>query len=93
MWAWTRINTLFNWLPLAALVEDRIICMHGGACSRPLMHAGHLGLSLLCSMPGAIVHSAQYSASTLPLSTPRSWKGLIDFGMAVGQRATCNCIE
>lgn len=31
VWAWTRLNSLFNWLPLAALIEDRIICMHGGA--------------------------------------------------------------
>lgn len=31
LWAWQRINALFNWLPLAALIEDRIVCMHGGA--------------------------------------------------------------
>ncbi|XP_059625133.1 serine/threonine-protein phosphatase BSL3 isoform X2 [Cornus florida] len=30
IWAWHRINRLFNWLPLAALVEKKIICMHGG---------------------------------------------------------------
>ena len=30
VWAWTRFNTLFNFLPLAALIEDRIMCMHGG---------------------------------------------------------------
>ncbi|KDD72092.1 calcineurin-like phosphoesterase, partial [Helicosporidium sp. ATCC 50920] len=28
--AWTRINQLFNWLPLAAVIEDRVLCMHGG---------------------------------------------------------------
>lgn len=27
---WHRINRLFNWLSLAALVEKKIICMHGG---------------------------------------------------------------
>jgi diadenosine tetraphosphatase ApaH/serine/threonine PP2A family protein phosphatase len=30
IWAWQRINQLFNWLPLAALIERKIICMHGG---------------------------------------------------------------
>lgn len=25
-----RVNKLFEWLPLAALVEDKIICLHGG---------------------------------------------------------------
>ncbi|KAJ7545490.1 hypothetical protein O6H91_09G122400 [Diphasiastrum complanatum] len=28
--AWQRINQLFNWLPLAAMIENKIICMHGG---------------------------------------------------------------
>ncbi|KAH7282446.1 hypothetical protein KP509_35G030800 [Ceratopteris richardii] len=30
IWAWHRINQLFNWLPLAAIIERKIICMHGG---------------------------------------------------------------
>ncbi|XP_022985642.1 serine/threonine-protein phosphatase BSL3-like [Cucurbita maxima] len=30
IWAWHRINRLFNWLPLAALIEKKIVCMHGG---------------------------------------------------------------
>ncbi|KAE8734815.1 Serine/threonine-protein phosphatase BSL3 [Hibiscus syriacus] len=30
IWAWHHINNLFNWLPLAALIEKKIICMHGG---------------------------------------------------------------
>ncbi|KAL8154115.1 hypothetical protein V2J09_011875 [Rumex salicifolius] len=30
IWAWHRINKLFNWLPLAALIEKKVICMHGG---------------------------------------------------------------
>ncbi len=27
---WKRINQLFNWLPLAANIEGKILCMHGG---------------------------------------------------------------
>ena len=27
---WQRMNTLFNWLPLVAVIERKIICMHGG---------------------------------------------------------------
>ncbi|EFJ35248.1 hypothetical protein SELMODRAFT_438528 [Selaginella moellendorffii] len=30
VWAWHRMNQLFNWLPLAAVIEEKIICMHGG---------------------------------------------------------------
>ncbi|XP_047330719.1 serine/threonine-protein phosphatase BSL3 [Impatiens glandulifera] len=30
IWTWHRINRLFNWLPLAALIEKKIVCMHGG---------------------------------------------------------------
>ncbi|KAK1386899.1 hypothetical protein POM88_015077 [Heracleum sosnowskyi] len=30
IWAWTRFNQLFNYVPLTALIEKKIICMHGG---------------------------------------------------------------
>jgi diadenosine tetraphosphatase ApaH/serine/threonine PP2A family protein phosphatase len=25
-----KVNELFDWLPLAAVIEDKIICLHGG---------------------------------------------------------------
>ncbi len=30
IWVWQRVNQLFNWLPLGAVVERKISCMHGG---------------------------------------------------------------
>jgi diadenosine tetraphosphatase ApaH/serine/threonine PP2A family protein phosphatase len=30
IWVWQRVNQLFNWLPLVAIIERKIICMHGG---------------------------------------------------------------
>lgn len=41
IWAWHRINKLFNWLPLAALIEKKIICMHGGI-GRSINHVGQI---------------------------------------------------
>ena len=41
LWAWQRINQLFNWLPLAALIEKKIICMHGGI-GRSINHVNQI---------------------------------------------------
>lgn len=30
VFVWRRINELFNYLPLAAIIEGKILCMHGG---------------------------------------------------------------
>ncbi|KAI5072229.1 hypothetical protein GOP47_0012935 [Adiantum capillus-veneris] len=38
---WRRINQLFDWLPLAALIESKIICMHGGI-GRSINHVGQI---------------------------------------------------
>lgn len=54
LWAWQRINSLFNWLPLAALIEDRIVCMHGGA------HRCFFAVEMLsgfCLYSGACLHA------------------------------------
>jgi diadenosine tetraphosphatase ApaH/serine/threonine PP2A family protein phosphatase len=26
---WQRFNALFNWMPLAAVIDGKILCMHG----------------------------------------------------------------
>ena len=39
--AWTRFNTLFQWLPLAAVIEDRVACMRGGI-GRGITHISQL---------------------------------------------------
>ena len=38
---WRRFNELFEWLPLAAVIEDRICCMHGGI-GRSLTHISQI---------------------------------------------------
>jgi protein phosphatase len=30
LWVWQRFNSLFNWMPLAAVIDGKILCMHGG---------------------------------------------------------------
>ncbi|MCO5552486.1 hypothetical protein L7F22_005998 [Adiantum nelumboides] len=41
IFVWRRINQLFDWLPLAALIESKIICMHGGI-GRSINHVGQI---------------------------------------------------
>mmetsp|Transcript_3467 Transcript_3467/g.7218 ORF Transcript_3467/g.7218 Transcript_3467/m.7218 type:complete len:903 (-) Transcript_3467:555-3263(-) len=65
LWVWQRLNSLFNYLPLAAVIEGKILCMHGGigrsmeyiheieALQRPLTmeNGGLLLMDLLWSDP------------------------------------------
>ena len=65
VWAWQRLNSLFNWMPLAASIESKILCMHGGigrsidrveqiaALTRPITmeHGGQVLMDLLWSDP------------------------------------------
>jgi hypothetical protein len=39
LWAWERFNNVFNWMPLAAVIEKRVICMHGPFCTLLREHA------------------------------------------------------
>ena len=27
---WQQFTNLFNWLPISAIIDDKILCMHGG---------------------------------------------------------------
>ena len=54
LWAWERFNNVFNWMPLAAVIEKRVICMHGALCTPlracyqrlTMRHAGGIGKSI-----------------------------------------------
>ena len=39
--AWNRFNDMFQWLPLAAVIEDKVACMHGGI-GRSITHISQL---------------------------------------------------
>ncbi|KAF3576450.1 hypothetical protein DY000_02030622 [Brassica cretica] len=54
IWEWHRINRLFNWLPLAALIEKKIICMHGENWSDPTENDSVEGLRPNARGPGLV---------------------------------------
>ena len=69
LWAWQRINSLFNWLPLAALIEDRIVCMDGGAsCCLSCPHAIKNSSPVCSRLSDALGPSVQMT-NGLPLLT------------------------
>ena len=50
--AWQRVNALFNWLPLAACIEDKVLCMHGGTKGkRRFMHDAVIFLKFFMLIP------------------------------------------
>ncbi|KAG1658635.1 hypothetical protein FOA52_007569 [Chlamydomonas sp. UWO 241] len=51
VWVWRRINDLFNFLPLAALIESKIMCMPGGTGRS--VHE----IDVIMCMPGGIGRS------------------------------------
>ena len=46
--AWQRLNTLFNWLPLAALIEDKVGGWAGWGLVAGGWVGGAVGIGLLC---------------------------------------------
>jgi hypothetical protein len=77
IWTWHRMNRLFNWLPLAALIEKKIICMHGGIgrsinhveqienLQRPItMEAGSVVLMDLLWLGSFVNSSSPYMTTT-----------------------------
>ncbi|KAK4408014.1 Serine/threonine-protein phosphatase BSL1 [Sesamum angolense] len=99
IWAWTRFNQLFNYLPLAALIEKKIICMHGGIgrsinsveqiekLERPItMDAGSIVLmDLLWSDPTE-------NDSVEGLRPNARGPGLVTFGMELSSCPFCSDI-
>ena len=85
--AWTRVNEVFDWMPLCANIEGKILCMHGGigrwiesveqikSIKRPvgMEDGGQLLMDLLWSDPTSSddIHGVQPS--------PRG-PGLVTFG-------------
>lgn len=58
---WQRFSEVFDWLPMAAIVNDKIFCVHGGEQALPLW--GTCWLAAVPSKPqaahltGLLVHT------------------------------------
>jgi hypothetical protein len=66
LWAWDRFNTVFNMMPLAAVIEKRVICMHGALrwrlvlrCCAPRRAPGLTFFLLPCTRAGGIGKSIE----------------------------------
>jgi len=63
---WEQFNELFSWLPLAAILGDELICLHGGIGphSQHLDHIEQLELPIPESSPDDIVSEIVWSDPT-----------------------------
>lgn len=88
---WKRINALFNWLPLAALIEGKILCMHGGIgrCINRIEQIAELERPI--TMEVRCQHGLQDSTLLLwPLGSVAEWVCLL-IGMACALPLTHPC--
>lgn len=73
------MNRLFNWLPLAALIEKKIICMHGGI-GRSINHVEqieNLQRPITMEAGSVVLMDLLWSAfQQLPLIFTLSWRYL-----------------
>jgi hypothetical protein len=84
---WKRINALFNWLPLAALIEGKILCMHGGIgrCINTVDQIGALQRPITMEEGGPVLMDLLWSDPTTNdgvqgvQPSPRG-PGLVTFG-------------
>ena len=87
IWVWKRINALFNWLPLAALIEGKILCMHGGIgrCINTISQIEQLQRPITMEEGGPVLMDLLWSDPTTNDSvvgvqpSPRG-PGLVTFG-------------
>lgn len=48
---WRLFTDLFNWLPVAAVIDDKILCMHGGLSPDLRNQSDIEGLPRPCDIP------------------------------------------
>lgn len=80
------MNRLFNWLPLAALIEKKIICMHGGI-GRSINHVEqieNLQRPITMEAGSVVLMDLLWSAfQQLTLIFTHSWSVLLIHDLAV----------
>lgn len=84
---WKRINELFDWLPLAASIEGKILCMHGGIgrCIHKIQQIAEIERPVTMEAGGPVLMDLLWSdpttndAVTGVQPSPRG-PGLVTFG-------------